>query len=425
MTRGLVHGLLRLALLGALPGACLPRGVVDPAAPMDGPPGADGGGPAMVTANRDASAAPSPAPSPPAPAPPGPPAPGPRPPAAADAAASPGDGPPPGPPVDSRPVVSVAVAGYQLMVSRRSADGGVAAAPYVISGIAWSPAKRGGGQPDVEAMTQASVDDFPLMRAANINTVKTYGPVERVVLDRMLSNGMLAIVTVFANGRDDYLGNVMALRDHPAVLMWMVGNEWNLNHIYGSCAGDACYTQINQIAAAIKKLDPNHPVATSFSPMGQLPSDSDLRRLDAVDVWGLNVYSQPGFFNRFLDWRLLNGRTGVKKPFFLSEYGADAYDERTGAPNEAAQAAALRQQTSEIRAQLSARNPALPCLGGTPFEWNDEWWKIGSAGAQDRGGFANPGVAPDSFANEEWWGMIDIDRKPRAAYAALAEQYAR
>jgi hypothetical protein len=318
------------------------------------------------------------------------------------------------------------VAEYQLLVQRRNADGSMAApAPYDIRGISWSPAERGAGRPGPSAFTAAADLDLPLMRAANINTVKTYGPVERVVLDKMLANGMLAIVTVIVSGGDDFAGVVTALRGHPAVLMWVVGNEWNRNGLFGGCTGDACYTRVNDIARMIKTLDPSRPVATSFAPTGSIPSDDDLRRLAAVDVWGLNIYSQPGFFNRFVEWRLANTRLGIKKPFFMSEYGVDAFDNRAGQPDEAAQAAALRQQTTEIRAQLSARNAALPCLGGTPFEWNDEWWKFGNWGVQDRGGFANGGVAPDGFANEDWWGVVDIDRRPRAAYMVLKELYGR
>jgi hypothetical protein len=322
-------------------------------------------------------------------------------------------------------VVSASVVGYQLIVRRRNPDGSVAGAPYDVRGVSWSPADKGGLAPGPDAFARAAGRDLPLMRQAFINTIKTYRPVDAAVLDEALRNGILAIVTVAATAKDDYAAAVTALRHHPAVLMWMVGNEWNRNDLFHSCAGDACYTRVDEIARDIRRLDPDHPVATSFGPTGALPTDADLRRLDAIDVWGLNVYSQPGFFQRFADWRIAAQRTGIRKPFLMSEYGADAYDDRARRPDEAAQAAALAAQTAEIRAQLSARNPGFPCLGGTPFEWSDEWWKSGPPQAQDPGGFPNGGVAPDGFANEDWWGIVDIDRRPRAAYTALQELYGR
>jgi hypothetical protein len=315
--------------------------------------------------------------------------------------------------------------GYQLLVRRRNPDGTAATAPYDIRGISWSPAERGGMSPGPDAFARAATRDLPLMREASINTVKTYRPLEPAILDECLRQGILAIVTVAATANDDYAARVTALRNHPAVLMWMVGNEWNRNNLFGSCSGDACYARVNAIAQDIKRLDPNHPVATSFAPTRDLPVDADVTRLPAVDVWGLNVYSQPGFFQRFQDWRLMMLRTGLRKPFFMSEYGADAYDNRAQRPDQVPQAASLTTQTQEIRAQSSARDPALPCLGGTPFEWSDEWWKSGSPASQDPGGFANAGVASDMYANEDWWGIVDIDRKPRQAYTALQKLYAR
>jgi hypothetical protein len=322
-------------------------------------------------------------------------------------------------------VLSASVMGYQLLVRRRNPDGSASTAPYDIRGISWSPAERGGASPGPEVFARAAARDLSMMRQAYINTVKSYRPLEAGVLDECLRQGILAIVTVAATASDDYASRVMALRNHPAVLMWMVGNEWNRNELFGSCSGDGCYARVNAIARDIKRLDPNHPVATSFAPVGSLPADSDLRRLDAIDVWGLNVYSQPGFFERFRDWRLMGLRTGLTRPFLMSEYGSDAYDNRAQRPDEAAQAASLGTQTQEIRGQLSARNAAFPCLGGTPFEWSDEWWKSGSPQSQDPGGFGNPGVAADWYANEDWWGIVDIDRKPRQAYTALQRQYAR
>jgi hypothetical protein len=320
----------------------------------------------------------------------------------------------------------VSVSGFQLLVRWRNPDGSIdPPAPFDIRGISWSPAEPGGLRPLEPDHLRAADRDLPLMRAANINTVKSYGPLGPATLDKLHANGLVAIVTVLSSADMAFEPAVMAVRDHPALLMWLVGNEWNLNRLYNTCAGEACFQRIEQVAARIKALDPRHPVATSFAPAGEIPSESDLRRLPSVDVWGLNIYSQPGFYNRFTNWRLLAQQTGLRKPFFLSEYGADAFDNLSGRPDEQAQARALRQQTSEIRSQLSARNPAFPCLGGTPFEWNDEWWKRGDPGVQDTGGFANGGVAADRFANEEWWGVVDIERKPRPAYQVLKELYAQ
>jgi hypothetical protein len=322
-------------------------------------------------------------------------------------------------------LASAAVSGYQLLVRRRRADGSAGPPqPFDIRGVSWSPAERADTFPSSGAYLRAADRDLPLMRAAHINTVKTYLAVDRAVLDKLLAQGMVAIVTVLARADDDFASAVEGLRDHPAVLMWLVGNEWNYNRLYGTCALEACYARVDEVVRKIKQLDPRHPVATSFSPTAELPAAADLKRLEAVDVWGLNIYSQPGFFNRFVNWRLLAQQAGLQRPFFLSEYGTDAYDNRAGRPDEANQAAALRRQTQEVRAQSSARNPALPCLGGTPFEWNDEWWKRGNPDSHDTGGFANPGVAGDQFANEEWWGIVDVDRNPRQAYQALQEAYA-
>jgi hypothetical protein len=41
----------------------------------------------------------------------------------------------------------------------------------------------------------------------------------------------------------------------------------------------------------------------------------------------------------------------------------------------------------------------------------------------DVGGFANSGVYPDGTANEEWWGIVTVDRKTRKAYDALRALY--
>lgn len=323
----------------------------------------------------------------------------------------------------------VTVSGYQLLVRRRLPDGSLAqATPYDLKGISWSPygvgdAFDGSGR----NFSRFAAVDLPLMQAAHINTVKTYTAFERnaaglAVLDELFRRGMMVAMTVFA-GYDDnqQMAAVTAFKDHPAVLYWIVGNEWNYNRLYSNHTFDECVTRVNQVITAIKALDANHPVATVY---GELPTATDYARIGTPDLWGLNLYPNVDFADRFTRWKAQS-----PKPCFISEYGADAYFHidagNPGAPgheDQDSQAYALDALTRQLRGNLSAQDPAKVCLGGTPFAWNDEWWKSGNPSQHDTDGFSGA-IYMDRHATEEWWGLVDAQRTPRKAYTTLQSLY--
>jgi len=112
-----------------------------------------------------------------------------------------------------------------------------------------------------------------------------------------------------------------------------------------------------------------------------------------------------------------------QKPMFLGEYGADAFNAKIQQEDQQAQADATRELTEEIVARSSLGSNGV-CLGGFIFEFNDEWHKDGSGSpsVQDKGGVApGGGPYPDSTFNEEWWGLVKIDRSPRLAFQAYAD----
>src|SRR5688572_5618068 len=136
-----------------------------------------------------------------------------------------------------------------------------------------------------------------------------------------------------------------------------------------------------------------------------------------IDIWGINVYRGISFGDLFERWQERSG-----KPMFIAEYGADAYDSNLPGYAPERQAEAVVALATEIRAQSQLGL----ALGGTLFEWADEWWKddTGRLDQQDVGGVApGSGPYPDGVFNEEWWGIVDLERRPRPAFARLREVF--
>lgn len=317
----------------------------------------------------------------------------------------------------------VSVSGYRIMIEPKYEDGTVGPeVPWDMKGIAWSPFGAGEGfDGSGKVYSTHAMEDIDLMAAAHINTVRTYDPFERsadglAVLDALHARGMKAAMTVFAGfDGDAYAEAVATFKAHPAVLLWIVGNEWNYNKLYSNHTLAECVTRVNEVIAEIKAVDQDHPVAVGW---GEVPSAAEMAAVPDADLWALNLYPYLDFGARFSTWK---GQT--TKPMFVSEYGADAFDDKGGGEDQAAQAKALESLTVEIRKSLSAKDPENPVVGGCPYEWNDEWWKSGDPSKQDDDGFPNQGVYPDGFANEEWWGIVTASRAPRAAYTKLQMLY--
>jgi len=212
---------------------------------------------------------------------------------------------------------------------------------------------------------------------------------------------------------DQVRGRVDAVKDHPAILMWSLGNEWNYNGCYTGLSVDDCAALIGEAARMIKERDPAHPVATVY---GNAPPQHLVQRLADVDIWGINYYEELTFSDLFKTWEATS-----EKPMFLGEYGADAYNAIAGAIDTAAQAHATSVLTQEIVSNSVIHGGV--CTGGIIFELSDEWWKDGggSPHEHDIGGVApGGGPHPDKTFNEEWWGLTTIDRAPREAYHAFA-----
>jgi hypothetical protein len=290
--------------------------------------------------------------------------------------------------------------------------------PLFLRGVCWNPVPRGAQHPEGLDFANFVEQDSVEMAALGVNVVRTYEPLlDTLVLDRLAAAGIRVINSVYPWGgapAEVVVERVRAVQDHPAILMWAIGNEWNYNGLYVGLSQAEALARLNEVAALIKAQDSTHPIATIY---GELPDADTLAAMPDVDVWGINAYRGIGFGDLFERWRALSDR-----PMFLSEYGADAYNAALPGYDAQSQALAVESLARELLGQSSAATADGVTLGGTVFEWADEWWKdaAGSLTEQDIGGVApGGGPYPDQVFNEEWWGIVDIERGRRPAFDAL------
>ena len=291
---------------------------------------------------------------------------------------------------------------------------------YVIKGICYNPVPLGSDDRSFMNLDE----DLKLMKEVGINTIRVYSPItEAAVLDRINAAGIKVIIGFGYNqgGNYDIVSGTFAdyvktYKNHGAILLWELGNEYNYHPEWFEGNIDTWYKALNSAADAIHQIDPSHPVSTAH---GELPDSKALSSCPNIDVWGMNVYRWDDPEVIFTQWSTISS-----KPMYLSEAGADSYmaAEMNGyqqGENELAQADATRNILEQI-----LRHQDI-CSGVAIFSFVDEWWKAGNNNSPDPGGWApkSSGVPYDGAANEEFWGIVNIDRKKKMVFDVVKEEY--
>lgn len=292
--------------------------------------------------------------------------------------------------------------------------------PYFMKGVCYHPVAKG----DVQRSFDELDTDLQLMQQMGVNTIRVYEPIEEEdVLDRIHAAGLKLIIGFGynQNGTYDllsgtYLDYVQRFKAHPAILLWELGNEYNYHPEWFGGDISTWYDVLREATDRIHLSDPYHPVSTAH---GEIPDSTLVRTLDNIDLWGLNVYRWDQSHTAAEDFRIIS-----KKPVYFSEAGADGYMAVTKlgyaeGENEQAQANATRIILSNIL------SPEGPACGVLLFSFTDGWWKAGAPDQQDAGGWApgSSGVPYDGTANEEYWGLVDIDRRPKQAFDVVKSFY--
>ncbi len=291
---------------------------------------------------------------------------------------------------------------------------------YLIKGICYHPVPKGSDKRDFGNLDQ----DLQLMVEAGINTIRVYEPIKEIqVLDKIHQAGIKVILGfgydqggIFDIKSGTYIDYVNQYKDHDAILMWELGNEYNYHPEWFGGDIENWYSALDKANLQIHKADPGHPVTTAH---GELPDALALASCPNIDVWGMNVYRWDNPREIFAQWKAVS-----EKPMYLSEAGGDSYmtisrDGYAKGENEKVQADANRKILECV-----FKHSAV-CSGVTLFSFTDGWWKSGNNNTQDVGGWApnSSGVPYDGTPNEEYWGIVDLDRNKKEAFEVVKTKY--
>ena len=305
----------------------------------------------------------------------------------------------------------VEVSGRQLIVDNT---------PYFMKGVCYHPVLRGETERNFSTIDQ----DLELISEAGINTIRVYAPIDDMeVLDKIDAAGLKLIVSFGYNQNGVYdilsgtfLDYIMKYKDHNSILIWELGNEYNYHPEWFGGDIQNWYNALSQATDQIHDIDPNHPVATAH---GDMPDKQALASNPNIDIWGLNVYRWDQPQSVFKEWQTLSD-----KPVYLSEAGADSYMKISKAgfkqgENQRAQAVA---NAKIIDAVLDRSDVAS---GIFIFSFTDGLWKAGNPNQQDIGGWApnSSGVPYDGAPNEEYWGIVDINRNKKETFEVIKERF--
>jgi hypothetical protein len=263
------------------------------------------------------------------------------------------------------------------------------------------------------------------LAAAGANSVRTWGADNlEPLLDEAHRHGLTVTVGIWLRHEDDEGGfrydnpallkeqldlvrkAVLRYKDHPAVLLWGIGNEME-----GYEDGDnpVIWKHVNEAARLAKSLDPHHPVMTVIVELGGKRIQSLNQFCPDVDIVGINTYAgAASIATRYAALK-------ATKPYIITEFGPPGFWEvgKTpwGAPLEPTsneKAAAYR------RAYLGSVQQQPFSLGSYAFLWGNKQERT----ATWFGMFLPDGVKVNAVdtMTELWSGQ-----PPRSACPVIAE----
>ncbi len=308
---------------------------------------------------------------------------------------------------------------------------------FLVRGVAYSNAAIGEAGGDRLAASPCRwARDLPLLAATGANTVRTYARLPdgaAPFLNLLESTGLYWLAgfplepyydpgqTILARKRqilDAFEEYARRFRSQRRLLGYVFGNEVARDYptkFAGSV--EDFYALLGEAAETLRQIEPDQTplLTTAVHDLGELG-----RAPAGLSFWCWNA--NPG---RSFGGLLEQARRRASQPVLISEYGVDAFDERTRQENEYAQAEAAGTLVKEIEG-------AGWVLGGIYNSLLDEWWRGSTDAAEHGAGGAPHSGFPDGLRNPGWQGLFRVEATgqpgrdslyARAAYRVLAARW--
>ena len=204
---------------------------------------------------------------------------------------------------------------------------------------------------------------------------------------------------------------VRQFRDHPAVLLWGLGNEME-----GDGTDPNVWRAINDLARMVHAEDPRHPTMTVIAELGDNAAKASMVRQHCpeVDVLGVNSYAGAVSVGDRL------ARIRFDRPFILTEYGPQGFWEGRQTDWKAAFEPTSTEKALTYKAALArgvAGNPGR-CLGSYAFLWGNKqevtstWFSLFLPSGDKTAGV--------DVLTEAWTGKPAANRCPQITAAQFA-----
>jgi hypothetical protein len=237
------------------------------------------------------------------------------------------------------------------------------------------------------------------------------------VLDRALTNGLMVAMGLDVDHERrgfDYSdtnmvarqfallkSQVLGYRNHPALLVWVVGNELNFEK------NPKVWDAVNDLSKMIHELDPNHPTTTTLAGFKEETANLVKTRAPDLDFISFQMYSDIINLPKYLR------EAAWDNPYIVTEWGATGHWEcgktAWGAPIE--NDSTTKADLYEKRFHAVIEPDQKLCLGSYVFLWGNKqertptWYGMFLSSGEE--------TAPVDVMHHIWTGSWPANRCPR------------